>query len=166
MKASDSSSARLIQTICLIVFLVVSGCYTIIKHPEEPKLVTEEGVYRDCIECHQEGGFHHYDPYSYGGYYDFYPPLWQHYYARPWWYREHWYYVPPASDDDEGQYEMRPVRRGLWSRGGTGIPFVGGDTQSTDETRQEVASDDSKKKESDTKKKDDKEEKKRRLWRR
>ena len=116
-----------LQIICLIAFLVICGCYTTLRHPADVDLVTEEGQFRDCLDCHQEGSFHRYDPYSYGVHYDFYPPLWRYYYARPWWYEDYWYYVPDRYESD-GSGEQRPVRRGLWSRDGPSwsIPFVGG----------------------------------------
>jgi len=174
MNASAPSRTRKkprywIQVFCLIAFLAASGCYTVLKHPAGVDLTAEEGSYRECTDCHQEGAFHRYDPYTYGDYYAHYPLLWRYYYARPWWYDDYWYYVPDDGGSARGpEREPRPVRRNLWQRGGSSfsIPFIGGSKSSS--SSKKVAREEKEKKKSEKKSKDKKkkEEKKRNLWRR
>lgn len=73
----------------LLVGLLLSGCYTVLKHP---KAVNDEGLTSDyydpdaCAHCHVDGSFYNY---GYEDYYSHYQPLLE-YYGRPWWWDAYW----------------------------------------------------------------------------
>ncbi|MCX5800399.1 MAG: hypothetical protein NTX17_03325 [Candidatus Eisenbacteria bacterium] len=144
----------------LLLALVASGCYTVLKHPEGVALVDESQNRKNCMDCHQETWLYHYDPYWYGSYY---PGDWRYYYGRPWWYDDYWYYTPSG--------ETQPVEKGgrhMWSQPGLTAPANPGVTPSVREkttpsqqesSGKDASSDASK----DTKKKEEKETK-RHMW--
>ena len=85
---------KLIILLITLIFLVLllSGCYTILKHPGAEENYTAQDYQADCLGCHTD-----YHEYPYGYFYGYYPnywwssPRWGHYYAYPWWWDHYWY---------------------------------------------------------------------------
>jgi len=88
----------LLLTIVLPALLLTSGCYTMLKPPDEAAEYSydEEG---NCIDCpdyyHEDYGYSYY----YVPNYWVTHPRWGHYYATPWWYDYNVY------DDGDRYYE-------------------------------------------------------------
>lgn len=104
--------------ICLLLLLLssmvfVSGCYTVLKHPEGAMLVDEYQNRKSCGDCHDATWFYHQDPYWYGANYygTYYPYGWYDYYSRPWWYDDYWYY----GGYGEGGRNVETGGRHMWS---------------------------------------------------
>ncbi len=85
---------KIITLILAILFLtlMISGCYTILQHPDSEAHYAAEDYQADCLGCHAE-----YHEYPYGYFYGNYPdywwsnPRWGQYYAYPWWWDNYWY---------------------------------------------------------------------------
>jgi hypothetical protein len=87
------------KTCTLIAVLVavaglafLTGCYTVLKHPQQVTMTDEHGGRRSCSDCHDQAYAYH-DPFMYR-YYDRYSyhDRWYGYYYDPWWYDDYWYY--------------------------------------------------------------------------
>ncbi|MCA9730561.1 hypothetical protein KC799_00430 [candidate division KSB1 bacterium] len=84
----------------LLIFLIFSGCYTLLKHPtlqndqhRTNTLGEVEGIeYRsDCIQCHVSSSDYYNPTLSYGHYYNNSSDRWLYYYDSPWWVQPYYY---------------------------------------------------------------------------
>lgn len=176
---------NIVLIIGLIITLIIllSGCYTILKHPAAEENYTSHDYQADCVSCHAD-----YNEYPYGYFYGQYPdywwttPRWGRYYAYPWWWDNYWY---DASYDHSREQQNnnlsvrsahgeKAVRRDVLrppyiigaptlgrSTGLTGSSTDGGSTGSKTTTGQDTSGDKNQTNPStDKKKEDDKENKK------
>lgn len=86
---------RALIPLTFILAVAVTGCYTVISHPENERDYRADQT-SDCLRCHVD-----YGDYPYGHYYSPDPEYWwEHniyvqYYAEPWWWD---YYDYPGAD--------------------------------------------------------------------
>ena len=92
-----------------------AGCYTVLKHPRPEQLVDEEqGMRRECYDCHAGAEAYHIEDPFMVPYYGYYPSNWYPYYARPWWYSDYWY-----GDGPDGKtQDVETGGRHSWTRSG------------------------------------------------
>ncbi len=105
--------SRLFQiSLVLVVLLAASGCYTVLRHPTGPAVVSGGAYYRTCADCHADAAFYH--PYYHYGWSHY---GWRAYYGSPWWYDDYWW----CPDDEEVAGDGPEIERGtrhLWGAGG------------------------------------------------
>lgn len=105
-------SSWIIGFLVLLSLFLISGCYTVLRHPTGESVAYEGAYYRTCADCHADASFYH-PYYSYG--WSHY--RWRDYYGYPWWYDDYWWYP-----DDDDEYEDGPDVQGgtghLWGSGG------------------------------------------------
>ncbi len=129
-------------TLSLAIFLLtllISGCYTILRHPASETNYAAEDYQANCLGCHSD-----YHEYPYGYFYGDYPdywwssPRWGRYYAYPWWWDNYWYdgsnrHTPDYSEDEISprstrgkKVERRQTLRPPYSIGPTNLSRSGG----------------------------------------
>lgn len=102
----------------LLIFLVflllaVGGCYTVLRHPTGPSVVTEGTHYKSCSDCHADAVYYH-PYYHYGSSHR----RWSRFYGDPWWYDDYWWYRrSPYGGSGDGT-SVESGRRHLWSKSG------------------------------------------------
>lgn len=98
-----------------LVFLslfVISGCYTVLRHPTGDSVTDQQSYYRTCADCHEDAPFYH-PYYTYGrSHY-----RWRDYYGYPWWYDDYWWY-PYDQEEYDGGPEVEHEQSHLWGNGG------------------------------------------------
>ena len=96
----------------LLSLFVISGCYTVLRHPTGESVVHVGSYYRTCADCHADAPFYHpYYTYGWSHY------RWRDYYGYPWWYDDYWWY-PHDHDDYDGGPEVERGQRHLWGNSG------------------------------------------------
>ncbi|MBD3291008.1 hypothetical protein GF337_19530 [candidate division KSB1 bacterium] len=115
----------------LLISLYLTGCYTVLTHPEIDDDVIAEYEYIDdnvthydeCTQCHVS--FDRFRPYEMNYHsvlnneYDNYD--WQFYYTFPWWEEERYYSL--VNTDDEGNI-LPPTQKRSSGRRNTGVPSI------------------------------------------
>lgn len=97
MKLGSNNITSVVITVCIL--LMLSGCYTLLKHPPAAD-APDEGDFGRCTDCHS--GYYHPGPHEL-----YYPDPWWDYYALPWWYDN----IVVITDDGEV-----PAKRSIWRR--------------------------------------------------
>lgn len=129
--------------VCVFLFLALTGCYTVLRHPQAAGETGFTSDYYDpdeCSTCHIDDAYYTSNSTVY---YSGYRP-WVEYYQRPWWYDAYWgddwYY-----DGDGGwrpsEKNPRVDRGGYPMGGGTVTPVPSHDVQagkSSTDSRQEA----------------------------
>jgi hypothetical protein len=92
-----------------LIFVLSTGCYTVIKHPgvvdaENAEFSHEIYFSDDCSSCHQENvdNFVYQKNYSPHLNYIQNNDRWHHYYQTPWWYRDIFYTLPRMNNTPAG----------------------------------------------------------------
>lgn len=154
-------SSWIIGFLVLLSLFVISGCYTVLRHPTGESVAYEGSYYRTCADCHADASFYH-PYYTYGGSHY----RWRDYYGYPWWYDDYWWY-PYDHDGQEGP-EVKRGERHLWGDSGWATKGWGFTSPAPGKTRDRgTQSDDTKPPEVKPKDKEEKKEEKKdqpHLW--
>ncbi|MFH1700374.1 MAG: hypothetical protein ABIE07_07270 [Candidatus Zixiibacteriota bacterium] len=131
---------RLLVFLTVAAAIIIPGCYTILKHPNDESGYSATQV-SDCTRCHGD-----YQEYPYGYYYSPYPDFWWEYekygyfYAYPWWWDFYDYpyingeYAESSRGSKYDKREAHPAPAapphafggGYMSTNGSGIYYPGG----------------------------------------
>ncbi len=117
--------------ITIIVLLVLSGCYTVLRHPAGSTIVDDStydssmyyGGGGPCAGCHAAAEYYH-PSYRYGASHY----RWNNYYGDPWWQYDDWWWSEPDYPVG-GEYEGPQVEQGtrhLWGGSGWATKGWGG----------------------------------------
>ncbi len=126
--------------------IILSGCYTVLRHPRAGNDAGLTSDYYDpdaCSQCHVDQSFFNY---SSNDYYGHYQPLLD-YYSRPWWWDaywgDEWYYDADGGWRPEGIRDPGSDRGGYFGTGSSGASLAPSHTvtatKTTNETRQTAA---------------------------
>ncbi len=104
----------------LPLFFLLSGCYTLLKHPQvafEDRRIRDAEMLRgqvsfqdDCIRCHQQPHDYYNASLPYGSYYRGRGVSWLYYYDSPWWSNPR-YYGTNTVEEQEGVPNPRQFGR-------------------------------------------------------
>lgn len=94
-----TENMRFLLPAAALLFIALSGCYTILEHPEIE--ISEPEADYTCTDCHDpHHDLHFEEPYG--------DDPWWFYYEMPWWYNESFYFS--YYGEDGGFYDDVPVR--------------------------------------------------------